>query len=566
LSGRLPEYMLPSSISVIASLPVTVNGKLDRAVLRGMVGEPLPVRGGGDEPVTDTERLLAGIWSDVLGTGPIGRDDHFFTIGGDSMLALRVSLAAEEKGLELSVRDLFVYPVLAELAAATTPALPIADTAQTVAEPVPAAADGDGDGDAVTDTGAGAGERSYPALLVQTGMLFESERDPDRPTYHVVSETTLAVPGLTRPALAAALSVVTDAQPGLRTEFDLTGVDGPMRLVHDLPDPLLEYEDLSTLAPDAAEKRIGQIRERERERPFYRDDFPLWRLTCAVLPGGRARMFLSHHHALLDGWSVAVFFDQLLAALTGGAVAVPTEVCKLAAEAEARALASDDSAAYWSEMTRQWQALAVPDRRRQEGEPAAWSVSRSIDERLRQDIGRACAAWRCSPKQLFLAAHLRAIELVAGPDAPRPGTLAVANARPEAADTHLAVGVFLNAVPVLPAAEDASWPDRVAHVADAELDMLEHRHFPFAAMRARFGLPAPTTWFTYTDFGATSMADFIATVTDHTVTELPLTVSVVDDGLVVDGSSDHFTAADVAEIVDRYVQCLREAVSVVSAD
>ncbi|MEH0927117.1 amino acid adenylation domain-containing protein [Micromonospora sp. CPCC 205558] len=548
LSGRLPEYMVPSSISVIDALPVTSNGKLDRAALRGMDAQSLPTRGSDAAPLTDTERLLAGIWSDVLHTTPINRNDHFFTIGGNSMTALGVSLAAEEKGLALSVRDLFMYPVLAELAAATAPTARIADPPPAVVDPMPTAV-----------------ERSYPALLIQTGMLFESERDPDRPTYHVVSETTFDVSGLTRPALAAALSAVTDAQPGLRTEFDLTGVDGPVQLVHDLPDPLLEYDDLSTLAPDAAQKRIEQIRENERGRPFYRDDFPLWRLVCAVLPGGRARVFLSHHHALLDGWSVAVFFDQLRAALSGAAVATPTDVCELAAEAEAEALASTDSAEYWSDIIRQWRALAVPTRRREDGEPAVWSVAYSIDGRLRQDIDRACATWRCSPKQLFLAAHLRALELVAGPDAPRPGTLAVANARPEALDTHLAVGVFLNAVPVLPAAEDASWHERVAQVGAAELDMLEHRHFPFAAMRSRLGLPAPTTWFTYTDFAETSMSDFIATVTDYTVTELPITVSVVDDGVVVDGSSDHFTAAEVAEIVDRYVECLREAVGAVSA-
>ncbi|MFF0729950.1 condensation domain-containing protein, partial [Streptomyces sp. NPDC004134] len=543
---------LPSSVSVVDSLPLTANGKLDRAALRDLVVQPLPTRESGDQPVTDTERLLAGIWSQVLRTDSISRNDHFFTIGGDSMTALRASVAAEEQGLEFSVGDLFVHPVLADLAAATEPAAPVADPRQPAADPAPVPA--------------GTVERAYPALLIQTGMLFESERDPDRPTYHVVSETVLDAPGLTPSALAAALAAVTNAQPGLRTEFDLTGADGPVQLVRALPDPLLEYEDLSTFAPDAAGKRIEQIRERERERPFYRDDFPLWRLTCAVLPGGRARMFLSHHHALLDGWSVSVFFDQILAALRGTGVAAPVDVCRLAAEAEAEALASEESAAYWSGMTRQWRALTVPERRRQDGEPALWSATYSIDGRLRDDIGRACAAWRCSPKQLFLAAHLRALELGAGPGAPRPGTLAVANARPEAWDTHLAVGVFLNAVPVLPPAEGASWRERVTHVAAAELEMLEHRHFPFAAMRSRFGLPAPTTWFTYTDFAATSMADFIATVTDHTVTELPLTVSVVDDGLMVDGSSDHFTAAEVADVVHGYAECLREAVGEATAE
>jgi hypothetical protein len=90
--------------------------------------------------------------------------------------------------------------------------------------------------------------------------------------------------------------------------------------------------------------------------------------------------------------------------------------------------------------------------------------------------------------------------------------------------------------------------------------MLEHRHFPFAEMRSRLGLPRPTTWFTYTDFAGTSMADFIASVTDHNVTELPLTVSVVDDGLLVDGSSDHFTRAEVEQVARVHVDCLHEAI------
>ena len=118
LSGRLPEHMLPSSVSVIASLPVTVNGKLDRAALLDMDARPLPARGGGDGPVTETERVLAGIWSEVLGTGPIGRDDYFFTIGGDSMLALRlVALISKTVGTRVGIATLYRNPTIAELAA-----------------------------------------------------------------------------------------------------------------------------------------------------------------------------------------------------------------------------------------------------------------------------------------------------------------------------------------------------------------------------------------------------------------------------------------------------------------
>ena len=118
LSGRLPEYMVPSSISVIDALPVTSNGKLDRAALRGMDAQPLPTRGSDAAPVTDTERLLAGIWSDVLHTTPINRNDYFFTIGGNSMTALRVvAQISKAVGTRVGIAALYRNPTIAELAA-----------------------------------------------------------------------------------------------------------------------------------------------------------------------------------------------------------------------------------------------------------------------------------------------------------------------------------------------------------------------------------------------------------------------------------------------------------------
>ena len=95
--------------------------------------------------------------------------------------------------------------------------------------------------------------------------------------------------------------------------------------------------------------------------------------------------------------------------------------------------------------------------------------------------------------------------------------------------------------------------------------MQEHRHFPFA-MRSRFGLSAPTTWFTYTDFAETSMADFVATVTDHNITELPAHGQRRRrrPGGGRFERSLHGRRGG-RNRVDRHVECLREAVGAVSA-
>ncbi len=84
---RLPEFMLPSVVVPIAELPLTVNGKLDKAAL------PAPAEHlitSGRRPRGPAEDVLCGLFAEVLGVGRIGVDDGFFELGGDSLLAMRL--------------------------------------------------------------------------------------------------------------------------------------------------------------------------------------------------------------------------------------------------------------------------------------------------------------------------------------------------------------------------------------------------------------------------------------------------------------------------------------------
>src|SRR5580704_7045967 len=117
LSTRLPDHMLPTTFSVVADIPVTENGKLDRPALHQLTATPLPARTPTAEPTTETEQILAAIWSEVLGKTHIGRNDYFFTIGGDSMLALRlVALISRNTGIRVGIATLYRNPTVADLA------------------------------------------------------------------------------------------------------------------------------------------------------------------------------------------------------------------------------------------------------------------------------------------------------------------------------------------------------------------------------------------------------------------------------------------------------------------
>ncbi|MGW1726788.1 non-ribosomal peptide synthetase/MFS transporter [Streptomyces sp. NPDC002306] len=111
LRERLPEYMVPASLTVLARMPLTANGKVDRKAL------PLPApeeAGSRAMPQTPTEHRLAQAWTRILGMDDIGIDDDFFALGGDSFAAVRAVRACDPG---LRVIDMFTRPTIRELAA-----------------------------------------------------------------------------------------------------------------------------------------------------------------------------------------------------------------------------------------------------------------------------------------------------------------------------------------------------------------------------------------------------------------------------------------------------------------
>ena len=116
LKGRLPDYLVPSVFVVLGRLPLTGSGKVDRRAL------PVPdvrvEQKAYVAPRSGAERVLAGIWAELLGAGQVGAEDNFFELGGDSILSIQVVSRARQAGLALSSKDMFVYQSIAELAAA----------------------------------------------------------------------------------------------------------------------------------------------------------------------------------------------------------------------------------------------------------------------------------------------------------------------------------------------------------------------------------------------------------------------------------------------------------------
>jgi amino acid adenylation domain-containing protein len=115
LGASLPHYMVPAAFHWQENLPLTANGKIDKKSLTALAGELETVEQAYDAPQTPTEERLAAAWAKVLGVpaDQIGRADHFFDRGGNSLSAVKLAIAL---GRIVSLKDIVRYPVLADLA------------------------------------------------------------------------------------------------------------------------------------------------------------------------------------------------------------------------------------------------------------------------------------------------------------------------------------------------------------------------------------------------------------------------------------------------------------------
>ena len=285
LAADLPDYMLPAAFVTVAELPLTVNGKVDRRRL------PAPDwSAAGDSayraPDTETERVLAAIWAELLGVDRVGVDDNFFVLGGDSILSIQVVSRARAAGLALTPRDLFRRPTVAALAAAAGTAASVAGT-----EPV-------------------SGEVGLTPIQ---HWFLEPQPTSGRSVFN--QSVVLEAPGEVDPELLRrALTALWAHHDALRSRFTLAQ-DGTWEQYcapAEAPAPeLLEVCDLGGLDPAAAEEAEARATA-AAHAAFRLDSLPLLTARLFTTGGTRpARLLLAVHHLLVDGVSWRVLLEDL---------------------------------------------------------------------------------------------------------------------------------------------------------------------------------------------------------------------------------------------------------------
>ncbi|MEV7600679.1 non-ribosomal peptide synthase/polyketide synthase [Kitasatospora sp. NPDC089797] len=297
----LPDYLVPAAFVPLDALPLSRNGKVDRAAL------PAPdqqhAAGGAErvEPRTAAERRTAEVFAEVLGIPAPGVTADFFALGGDSILSIRLTTRLTEAfGVELTPRAVFDHPTPAALAALLTGDPRVADGAPDAGE-----AAGPARAALVPVPRSTAAPMSY----AQQRLWFLEEFAPGSAEYVTALALRLRGP-LDTGALGAALGALVARHESLRTTFESVDGQGVQR-VHPPQEVPLPRHDLSGLPAADQEPELRRLLAAERAHPFDLRRGPLLRPALARLAEDHHVLALTLHHIVTDGWSTGVLLTEL---------------------------------------------------------------------------------------------------------------------------------------------------------------------------------------------------------------------------------------------------------------
>ncbi|HSE19641.1 MAG TPA: amino acid adenylation domain-containing protein [Pyrinomonadaceae bacterium] len=497
LEDKLPGHMIPSIFVFLNALPLTPNGKVDRKLLPAPDWTERDLKTAFVAPRSDIEQALADVWEKTLGVRRAGIDDNYFTLGGDSILSIRLRAGVLERGFDFSLEQLFEHPTIRGLAEHVR----IAENHRvTQFQQQPFGLIPEEDRRKLPATV----EDAYPLSRLQAGMVFHSEYSPDYIVY--VSSLYLRLP-LDIEKLQLTLDQMASRHEMLRTSFAPDGFSEPLQLVHETARLPLVVEDLRQLSAAEQNSRIAEWITTEMRTRFDWTRAPLLRFYLHLRADDEIQFTMSE--PFLDGWSVASFFTEffehyfdLLSGKIVGAGPRLLASYRDFVRLEREALQNEQCRNYWTTTLAGAKASRLSRRSFSRSDVDAREVMRvevQVPAEVSDGLKRLAQSLEVPLKSVLMAAHIKVLSLLTAESDVITGLLI--NGRPEEADGERVVGAFLNTVPLRIALSGATWADLARRAFAAENELLPFRRYPIQELQRVHGAEQLfDTIFNYTHF------------------------------------------------------------------
>ncbi|MBA2672807.1 condensation domain-containing protein, partial [Ramlibacter sp.] len=422
MAERLPAAAVPSHFIALDALPTTPNGKLDRARLP----PPALDESGGDAPTDALEQAIVDAMAKALGREAVGATDDFFALGGDSLIAGRLSVALKDgAGLHLAPAALLSAPSARDIAAhlrsadAAAPA-PIPEAPRTLV---------------------------FPLTPQQKRYLRTFCAGGNRNWCNMVAVFDLP-DGTGSYDVRRALTEIGLRHQSLRLRFHPDDHGGVLQSIDPAPDfpvPMLDLRDVPQ-AELAARVEALRIAEAQTEIPVFREG-PLFRASVLALPGDKRKLLWNVHHLVSDGTSQGILAAELGARLRGEPPgAVPTPLRDIAAWAQRPADSLHASRDYFRDLlTPPYAHRYLPQHVACEDPQRCHALEAVLPDIVRNAVRASARRFKCTPYALFVSAYFRLVAQLTGQDDVAIVTPLAGRAHPQVAPV---IGDFINLVPM----------------------------------------------------------------------------------------------------------------------
>lgn len=467
----LPDYMVPALFIGLKEFPLTINGKIDKAVLPDPVFDSHAVHVAPD---SETEEEFCRLWMEVLGLQQVGVTDDFFNIGGDSILSIRLVARLKQAGFQLSVRDIFNFRTIRDI---IPHASHVQQDAGTGYEPFSYL----GKEEIGKIVGSNQLDRNalqdlYPASYLQAGMLIESAAGQHA---YLNVDSFIIGTSFDQNRFETIWQKLVDKHEQLRTAF-IKHHTGYLNIVY----KSITLPEKITIVSEPAET-LEKLVDLEKQVGFDLNRPGLFRLI--VVPGsGSFTLLFSHHHALADGWSVAFLMaDFANAYMNDGAI--HTEVLPSFGkfiQAELRASKAEAHKAFWTEYLRDHELSAAPFSPSTKPATAGHSyVQRHLVPELNSALLDLARSLKVPVDVVFMGIYNLALgkfydnrDLVIG---------TATNNRLEEEGGDRVFGLHLNTIPIrFITAPGNSMQDYLLSVLEQKSRIEEHKLYPYAQIKS----------------------------------------------------------------------------------